>query len=512
MACGSSMVSTSLPFVKLGDASDAPPSLPVFSFTFSCNTDARIVPMPQVHLPCGHMYIQHPRDINHYLAINNIVPIGTKNVGVFVDDARHRRQEIQEVLFALTPQDLNHHVMVVGQTGSGKTTMLKNLVISRIHHGEGVCVVDPHGDVTEELLSFIPGHRLSDVIYINLSDISYGSVGINVVEKTPPDEQNFKVQDILEALAGYFSDSWGRRMHWILTNALLAHVSIENSTLLGVNLMLHNDKYRAWVVKHCANPVARAFWTEEFPKHKKAFQQEAIAPIQNKLGPLLAFPHVQNMFGQVASTIDFRWAIDHNRIIIIRLAKGIIGEENANLIGSILVSLITKAALSRADIPEEERKRFTVVVDEAHTFDKLFTNSFADLRKYGLNLVVASQRFGKFRAEVRDDILSNVGTIVAYAVGPDDAELLSRHFPRDAYDRPWDPYEFRELPQYHCAVAGRHGLSDVLKTIPPLDAPFRHDLVAQVLQETRERYMRPRGEIQGKLNRWRETWREGGKS
>jgi hypothetical protein len=329
------------------------------------------------------------------------------------------------------------------------------------------------------------------------------------VSQVPLDQQAFHIRDILDALKHYFGHSWGPRMEWYLTNALLAHVSIQNATLLGVKLMLENNAYRQWVAKNCTNPQAQDFWRYEFPNQRQAFQQEAVAPIQNKLGPLLAMPHTQNMFGQVGSTVDFRWAMDHKRIIFIRLAKGAIGEDNANLLGSIFISLLVKAGLSRADQESEDRVPFSMFIDEAHSFTTAsLKTAYSELRKYGWNLISASQRFGKFEDTIRDDILSNAGTAIAFNVGPDDADLLAHHFPRDDDGKPWESYMFRELENYTCAVADRFGGSHVYQTLPALTGPFHHGLRHQALQETRERYQRPRAIIEKKISRWRDYWRQ----
>lgn len=316
-------------------------------------------------------------DIKPFIQHDMVLPLGQNHRGNVV---------------GLTRDELFEHLAIFGKTGTGKSTLLRNAIIVQVALGYGLCLIDPHGDLADELRSFIPACRLQDVIWINLEDLDLGSVGVNVVEKTPYDQRMQVVGAILSALKGYFGYSWGARLEYILTQALLAHTSIENSSLLGVQKMLSHAPYRRWVVGQCDDAAVRAFWRDEFEAKRGEWQQEAIAPIQNKLGALLLAPHTRNIFGQVRSTFSFRWAMDHRKIILVRLPKGRISDDVARLTGSVLVTLITQAALSRTDVSIEQRVPFTLFIDEVQNFaTSSFVSAFSELRKYRVGLCLATQ-------------------------------------------------------------------------------------------------------------------------
>jgi len=236
--------------------------------------------------------------------------------------------------FGISPEDLRQHVYVIGKTGAGKTTLIRNLIVQHIDAGHGVGLIDPHGDLALELLNHIPGERAKHLCYFNPGDLEF-PVGLNLLAQVPPDARHLVASGIIAAFKGIWGDSWGPRLEYILYNAVAALLDCENTTLLGVNRLLSDKKYRAWVVRQIKDPFIRDFWTEEYEAYDPRFQREAIAPIQNKVGQFLQSPVIRNILGQVKSKVSFPFIMDQGRIFIANLAKGKVGEDKANLLGSL---------------------------------------------------------------------------------------------------------------------------------------------------------------------------------
>ena len=330
----------------------------------------------------------------------------------------------QEVPFGLPQNDRRQHLYMIGKSGTGKTTLLRNLILQDIEAGNGVAVIDPHGDLATEILDYIPQHRIEDVAYFNPADLEY-PVGFNLLEYIPSDERHLVASGIVSAFRSIWPEFWGPRLEYILYAAVAALLDCENVSLLGVQRMLSDDRYRAWVVKQVKDPQVRSFWVNEFENFDERFLREAVAPIQNKVGQLLMSPHLRNILGQVRSRIDARFMMDNGRIFIADLSKGKLGADKSNLLGALLVTQFQLAAMSRSDVPEETRRDFFLYVDEFQSFTSdSFVSILSEARKYRLCLTLSHQYTDQLRPEIKDAVFGNVGSIVAFRVGHRDAKTL----------------------------------------------------------------------------------------
>jgi len=394
--------------------------------------------------------------------------------------------------------DRRQHVYVLGKTGSGKTTFLRNLILQDIMDGEGVGVIDPHGDLAHELLEHIPSWRTDDVVYFNPADLEF-PVGFNVFHNVPKENRHLVASGLVGAFKSIWRESWGPRMEYILYAAAAALLDCQNTSLLGIQRMLVDDRYRAWVVKQVEDPMVRAFWLQEFARYDPRFLREAVAPIQNKVGQLLMSPPVRNILAQVRSKFDPRFIMDNNRIFIANLSKGKLGEDKANLLGSILTTQFQLAALSRGNMPEEDRRDFYIFIDEFQNFTTdSFAGILAEARKYRLCLTLSHQFSEQVQPEIRQAVFGNAGTIVSFRVGYADAEILEREFAHV-----YHAGEFIDLPKFEVlmkvAVDGQPSFRRA-KALPPLSNQCgRRD---NIIRRSREKYATPRKLVEEKISRW----------
>ncbi len=403
--------------------------------------------------------------------------------------------------FGLAAPDRRHHVYCLGKTGSGKTTLLRNLILQDLAADRGVGIIDPHGDLAEDLLDHIPPHRADDVVYFNPADEEW-PIGYNLLKTVSPKSRHLVASGFVSALKSIWRDSWGPRLEYILYAAVAALVDCENASILGLQRILVDARYRDWVVKQVKDPVVKSFWQNEFANYDRRFMNEAIAPIQNKVGQLLMAPPIRNIFGQVRSRIDPLFMMDDRRIFIANLSKGKLGEDKANLIGAILVSQFQLAAMARAGRPEHEREDFFLYIDELHNFS---TDSFvailSEARKYRLCLTLSHQYMAQLREPIRDAVLGNVGTIIAFRVGERDGEVLEREFGRSFTAR-----HFTELGNYEVYVKllsnGEHGEPFAGMTFPP--EARRYGRKEKLIERSRVKYATPRTVVEEKIGRWME--------
>lgn len=337
----------------------------------------------------------------------------------------------QDVTFGIKAKDRQRHMYVVGKTGMGKSTLLENMAAQDIQNGEGMAFIDPHGSAAETLLDYVPEHRLKDVIYFAPFDTDH-PVSFNVMEDVGPDKRHLVVSGLMSTFKKIWVDAWSARMEYILTNALLVLIEYPDTTLLSVNRLFIDKNFRNQVVDACTDPAVKSFWTEEFANYTERFAAEALPSIQNKIGQFTGNPLIRNIIGQPHSSFDIRQIMDEKKILIMNLSKGLIGETNANLLGSMLTTRIYLAAMSRADLPVEQMRQmpnFYFYVDEFQSFaNATFANILSEARKYHLNLIIAHQYIAQMEEEVRDAVFGNVGTTVAFRVGPFDAEVLETVF------------------------------------------------------------------------------------
>ena len=337
----------------------------------------------------------------------------------------------KRIKFGIRDEDRARHMYIIGKTGMGKSTLLENLAIQDIQNGEGLCFIDPHGGTAETLLSYVPEHRIKDVIYFAPFDLQH-PVALNVLEDIGEDKRGLVASGLMGAFKKVWVDAWSARMEYLLNNALLALLEYPGSTLLGVNRIFADKNFRTQIVNNVTDPSVKAFWVDEFAKYSDKFATEATAAIQNKVGQFAANPLIRNMVGQPKSTFDIRKVMDERKILIVNLSKGRMGEGNANLVGSMLITKIYLAAMSRADVGPEVVKGlppFYLYVDEFQSFaNESFADFSSEEHKCKLSLTVAHQYIEQMSDEVRAAVFGNVGTMVSFRVGAYDAEVLEKEF------------------------------------------------------------------------------------
>ena len=337
----------------------------------------------------------------------------------------------EKTKFGIKNKDRSRHVYVIGKTGMGKSTLLEHMAVQDILNGEGMCFVDPHGSTVDLLLEYVPEHRVKDIVYFAPFDTNY-PISFNVMEDVGVDNRHLVVDGLMSSFKKIWQDAWSARMEYILTNTLLALLEYPNSTLLGVNRMLAEKDYRNEVLKHVTNASVKSFWIDEYGKWDPRYAREAGAAIQNKIGQFTANPLIRNIIGQEKSAFDIREIMDTQKILLINLSKGRIGEQNANLLGGMLITKIYLAAMSRAQVGAQKLERlpnFFFFVDEFQNFaNESFADILSEARKYKLNLTIAHQYVAQMEEEVRDAVIGNVGTMITFRIGAEDAELFEKQF------------------------------------------------------------------------------------
>ncbi|PID33533.1 hypothetical protein CR969_00250 [Candidatus Saccharibacteria bacterium] len=401
--------------------------------------------------------------------------------------------------FGMLRFDRSRHVYIIGQTGSGKTGLLELFALSDIYHNQGYAVIDPHGDFAINNMKFIPGSRLKDVVYFNPADTAY-PLGFNPLEVTNPNQKTNISSEVIGVLKRMFGDSWGPRLEYILRYTILALLDRPETTMLDITRMLTDKKFRKETLSYCQDTVVLQFWNVEFASWSDKFQAEAIAPVLNKVGAFTANPVIRNIIGQPKSTFNIRKIMDEGKIIIVNLSKGLIGEDNAAILGSFLVTKIQLAAMSRSDIPDiRDRRPFYLYVDE---FQNFATDSFATIlseaRKYGLNLTVANQYISQMSETVRDAVFGNVGSMISFRVSADDAPILAKQFEPN--------FEALDLLQMHnrnfvinMVIGGEKTPAFSARTLelPPPQA----DNTSLIIENSRRTYSRNREEVEQEIDK-----------
>jgi hypothetical protein len=334
----------------------------------------------------------------------------------------------QPMRFGIKASDRRYHLFALGRTGTGKTSLMETFIRQDLAQGRGLCLLDPHGDLVEKLLPHIPPERQADLVYFNVPDATQG-LGFNPLEQVAVSKRALAAAGLLEVFKKLWPDFWGPRSEHILRNALLALLDYPTASLADILQLLSNATFRRGVMKTTSNIQVREFWLGEYEKYPARLRLEAIAPLQNKIGAFLSDPLLHHILTQQKSSFKLRQVMDERKILFVNLAKGKIGEDTASLLGSMLVSRIGLAALSRADIPEEARQDVTLYVDEVGTFATLsFANILAETRKYHLSFFGLSQTLSALEPRLQEAILGNVGTLIAFRLGLMDAELLAKEF------------------------------------------------------------------------------------
>jgi type IV secretory pathway TraG/TraD family ATPase VirD4 len=402
-------------------------------------------------------------------------------------------------LFGILIADQRQHIYIIGKTGSGKTTLLRNMIVQHIAQGHGVGLIDPHGDLAEEILNHIPPRRANDLAYFNPGDLEF-PVGLNVLANVAPDDRHLVASGVVSAFKGIWRDSWGPRLEYILYNAVAALLDCRNATLLGVNRMLTDPQYRARVIRQIKDPFIKAFWAEEYENYDERFQREAIAPIQNKLGQFLLNPVVRNILGQVRSKVGIRFVMDNERIFIANLSKGHLGHDKANLLGSLLTTQFQLAAMARADRPEAERRDFYLFIDEFQNFSTdAFASILAEARKYRLDLTLSNQYIDQLPLPVKQAVFGNVGTLIAFRTGYADAEILEKEFGNSI-----PASAIADLDRYEAIVKLLEDGSNLQPFRAKMLSPIKNRVGRKdkLIKLSRQRFAMQRTAIEGKLSRW----------
>jgi len=403
--------------------------------------------------------------------------------------------------FGIKTDDRRRHMYLIGKTGMGKSTILENMIIDDIRSGKGVMVVDPHGDLAEKIIEYIPSGRVNDVIYFNPSDMEY-PIAFNIVEQVEPHLRHLVASGLIGVFKKLWADSWGPRLEYILRNAILAILDYPGSTLLAVTRMLADKNFRKKVIEKIQDPVVKSFWVNEFAGYANNFASEAVSPIQNKVGQFLSSALVRNIVGQVKSSIDLREVMDSGKILIMNLSKGRIGEDNSALLGAMMITKVQLSAMSRVDILEKERKDFYLYIDEFQNFTTdSFANILSEARKYRLNLIMAHQYIEQLGEIVKPAVFGNVGTLVVFRVGATDAEELVKEFTPVFTEE-----DLVNLAKYEFYIKL---MIDGVSSDPfsargraPLTEEEKTGNKDKVIKVSRERYAKQRLTVEDKINRW----------
>lgn len=400
--------------------------------------------------------------------------------------------------FGIKRWDRGKHIYIIGKTGMGKTTLLENMVIQDIQHGDGVGVVDPHGEFAEKMLDFVPKERINDVIYFNPADLAH-PIGFNIMENIDPDKRHLIASGLMSVFKKIWVDVWSARMEYILGNTILALLEYPGATLLSINRMLAHKGFRKEVVSRITDPVVRSFWIDEFAKYTDRYTQEALPAIQNKIGQFISNPLIRNIVGQEKSSFDMRRVMDERKILIVNLSKGRIGEENARLLGAMLITRLYLGAMSRVEITQEsKRPDFYLYVDEFQNFaSESFANILSEARKYHLNLTLAHQYIAQMDETVRDAVFGNIGTMIVFRVGAADAEFLEKEFTpefsiNDIVNLPFATVYLKLM------IDGIASRPFSARTLAPFTKPANTyaDLIIETSGNT---YGRPRTEVETKI-------------
>lgn len=406
--------------------------------------------------------------------------------------------------FGIKNDDRRRHMYVIGKTGMGKSTLLENMIYSDIRSGKGVAIIDPHGDLADKTLTFVPKNRINDVILFDPSDTSF-PLSFNMLENINPEHRSLIASGLVGVFKKLYAESWGPRLEYILRNTILSLLEYPNSTMLGIMRILTDTDFRTKVVNRITDPVVKAFWLSEYNKMQDRQRTEAISPIQNKVGQFLSSTIIRNIVGQPISSINMRWAMDHRKIVVVNLSKGKIGEDNSALLGSMMITKFQLDAMSRADIPEKERIDFYLFVDEFQNFaTSAFATILSEARKYRLSLTIANQYIAQMPEDVRDSVFGNVGSLVSFQVGYDDADYLQSQFNEEV-----TPNDLLQLPRgsvyTKLLVDNMPTTMFSANTYPPVHVDGGEEVREKVIKVSRERYGKKKEVVEEKIKRWADT-------
>ena len=372
----------------------------------------------------------------------------------------------RSVAFGIKRADRRAHLYILGKTGTGKSTLLESLMIDDMRKGYGFALLDPHGDLVKRIKARIPWSRRDDVIDFDVPDATQ-PYGFNPLANVSVEKRPLACSGLIQVFKHLWNDSWGPRLEYILRNCLLSLLDYPEADLSDILKLLSDKDFRKKVIPFISNPQIKEFWIKEYDRYPERFKVEAISPIQNKVGAFLSHPLLQRILTKPEKPLSLRKIMDEGKILLVNLAKGNIGEDTSNLLGSLLISRFDLAALSRSDTPEDERKDYALYLDEFHSFTtQSLVLMLSELRKYRLSLVLAHQYLTQLEPTVKDAILGNVGTIIVFRIGATDAEIFAQEFAPE-----FKITDFTNLPNYHIylkmMIDGKMSQPFSAVTLPP---------------------------------------------
>ncbi len=404
--------------------------------------------------------------------------------------------------FGIRRSDRRRHLYIVGKSGVGKSKLIELLVLDDLKNGEGIAVLDPHGDLVDGILRYIPRERLDDVVLFNPADTDF-PISFNPLEKV---DEAYKMQvtiGFLDIFKKLFGDNWTYRLEHVLRYTTLALLDSPNTTVLSILKMLSDKNYRQKIVARIQDAVVKSFWVSEFAAWSEKFDAEAITPLLNKVGQFVATNMIRNIIGQPVTQFDIRRLMDDKKILLMKVSKGLLGEENSSLIGSMVITKLYQAAMSRADTPEDERTDFTFYIDEFQNFaTETFSEILSESRKYRLNLTLANQYMGQLSDVVRKTVFGNVGSIVSFRVGAEDAAVLAQEFTPVFKERDIINLGVRDF-YIKMSVNGevREAFSGKTIDVPPVT----HDYTREIIELSRRKYCTPKADVEDMLAKWDEA-------
>ena len=419
--------------------------------------------------------------------LDDYTRLGTRTSGMTLDAA-----------VMLSQDDRRRHLYVIGKTGTGKSTFMLSLILSDLAAGRGLALLDPHGDLAKTVIDTMPRQCIPDCIYLNPADLEHPA-GLNPLYSVEPDRRPLVAAHIVAAFHHIWADSWGPRLEYLLLNSLRLLLDANGSTLLGLPALLVNERYRERLLATCRDGQVRQFWTKEIAAWGDQFRAEALSPLQNKIGALLSPPLLRNIFGQHKPTLDIPAIMNSDRILIVNLAKGELGEGPSYLLGALLATAFAQGAEARATIPEQERSDFNLYADE---FQNFATDSFASIlseaRKYRLSLSLAHQFLAQVPPLLQKAVLGNAGSLIVFRVGAEDAATLAPELGLHS------PSALCDLPNYRAWARlisdGSPADAFLLITEYPEIATAGH--AAAVIARTRARHTRPRRQVETAIDRF----------
>ncbi|MCX6723630.1 MAG: type IV secretion system DNA-binding domain-containing protein [Candidatus Staskawiczbacteria bacterium] len=410
-----------------------------------------------------------------------------------------------EQKFGIKRNDRRQHMYVIGKTGTGKTQFLKNMAMQDINNGQGLAVIDPHGEFVEEILDSVPVSRINDVVYFNPSDMDH-PVSFNIMDVPDPKYKHLIASGLIGIFTKIWANVWSARMEYILANCILALLDTPGTTLLGIPRMLVDRDYRQKIINNLKDPVVKSFWVNEYEEWESRYRNEAIAPVQNKVGQFLNVSFVRNIVGQAKNTIDIDEIMNTGKILLVNVSKGRIGEDNSAILGAMLITKIQLVAMERVRIPEEERKDFYMYVDEFQNFaTDSFVNILSEARKYRLDLIIAHQYIGQLVTDtstaVRDAVFGNVGTMVSFRVGAGDAEFLEQEFTPEFEQNDLIRLDNRNV-YLKLMIDGITSRPFSATTITLAPIPRDEKKREKMIKTSRAKYALPVKDVEDEINRW----------